>query len=379
MKFIQRPYEAGDEVNINKLYRLITGRGRNIEEFCWEWIHTWNGQGSMWLAFDEDREQGDKLIMQYSLIPIPFSFWGKSFLAGKTENCMCHPDCRGKGEYFQHEKESFKEAKNQFDLFFTTAGDVTKGTVGVIRRKLGYVAFDAWTQYVFCLNPKYLRILVKSKLQQKNKIFLFLAKGLITVISHIFVLYFRLQISPRPVADIRLFNKHEAPLDEIEHFWNRNKSTYMITVDRHNSYLKWRINQNPYHDYKYLLYYKDDNLVGYAIYLINNKNSFVITDILAENRDMSIFSDIVTYLIWNGKDMAADAVTCGTLVNNEILHDLFSRKKFLNLYKLRKLTESKENTNAFHVYISPEINSRKNPLDPRNWYVTDLVKEGRTY
>ena len=159
MNIEKRLYQPGDEVNINKLYKLLTDRDRSIDEYLWEWINTWNGQGSMWLAFDKDREEGDKLIMQYSLIPTPFSFWGKSYLAGKTENCMCHPDLRGKGQFIPHEKESFEEAKKKYDLFFTTAGDEAKGTVGAIRRKLGYVAFDSWAYYTFYITNKYLHSL----------------------------------------------------------------------------------------------------------------------------------------------------------------------------------------------------------------------------
>jgi hypothetical protein len=378
MKLVKRFYRPGDEVNINKLYKLLTGIDRSIDEYRWEWIDTWKGPGRMWLAFDEDREADDHLIMQYSLIPTPFSFWGKPYLAAKTENCMCHPDFRGKSQYFQHEKESFETAQKEYGLFFTTAGDVTKGTVGAIRRKLGYVAFDAWTQYVFCLGSKYLKNLITSKLQKIKKTPSILTKGIAAAISYIFSIYFRHHLPQRPSADIRIFNKHEAPLGEIESFWNLNKPFYMITVDRKSPYLSWRINQNPYRDYTYLLLYKENRLVGYAIFLLNEDNVVVITDILAENKDISIFKTIVTYLIRHAKDLGAAAVTCSTLVNNAILNDVFSKLKFINLYKLMNLVKNKENLNAFHVYVSSEIDSKQNPWDPRNWYVTDLVKEGRT-
>ena len=42
-----------------------------------EWINTWNGQGSIWLVFDDKRIADDQLIAQYSLIPTPLSFFGK--------------------------------------------------------------------------------------------------------------------------------------------------------------------------------------------------------------------------------------------------------------------------------------------------------------
>jgi hypothetical protein len=152
----------------------------------------------------------------------------------------------------------------------------------------------------------------------------------------------------------------------------------MITVDRKSAYLTWRINQNPYYDYKYLLYYQENRLIGYAIFLMNEDNACVISDILVENKSMPIFKTILSYLIWHAKDIGACAVTCSTLVKNPILNEVFSKCGFANLYKLRKIYDNKELLNSFHVYVSPEVNSKENPLNPENWYITDLVREGRT-
>lgn len=378
LKIVKRRYQPGDEVNINKLYRLITNIDRTVEKHRWEWVDTWKGQGSMWLAFDDERTEGDRLIMQFSLIPTPFSFWGRPYLAGKTENCMCHPDYRGKGQYFQHEKESFEEARQEYDLFFTTAGDVSKGTVGAIRRKLGYVAFDAWTQYVFCLNKKYVARLSYARLEERKKIPVFMVKFLAAAIAYVFAAYFKL-FTPAPpaAADIRIFCKHDAPMEEIERFWNRIKDAYPITVDRTRDYLAWRINRNPYYDYHYLLYYRENHLAGYAIFFVNVQNSCVITDILAENRDTAVFDAMIANLIRHAREIGADAVSCGALTGNTVLKDVFARNRFIDLHVFRKMLARKKNLNAFHVYLSPKLASLKGSLDPRNWYMTDLVKEGR--
>ena len=156
-----RTFLPGDEVAINALYKLITGIERSPEEFSWEWIDTWDGQGSMWLAFDRIQKPGDRLIMQYSLIPTPLSFWGEHYLAGKTENCMCHPEYRSSGRYFPHEKNCFKEAQKRFQVFFTTAGNVSNGAAGAIRRKLGYIAFDSWINYFYCAKEYIIQYEVK--------------------------------------------------------------------------------------------------------------------------------------------------------------------------------------------------------------------------
>lgn len=378
MKLVQREYRPGDEFNINKLYKIVSGIDRSVQEYEWEWIKTWDGKGSIWLALDEDRNEEDRLIMQYSLIPTPFSFWGKPYLAGKTENCMCHPDYRGQHIYFPHERKHFEEAKKRFQTFFTTAGDATKGAPGAVRRKLGYIAFDAWAHYLFCIERKYWEKILFTRLKKKLK-FTVLVKLVLKLISYIFSLYFYFVFPCKPSGDIRIFNKHDAPLDEIVNLWNRNKQSYMITVDRIRSYIEWRINQNPYFDYKYLFYYKQKRLVGYAIFTMNKYNVCEITDILVDNGDASLFKIIIDYLVHHVRDIGGSAVLCRTLLNNLILKKVFSETRFLNMYKIRRILARQENPLAFHVYVSKDIESKNDPFEPQNWYVTDLLTEGRTH
>ncbi len=167
MNIISRKYHLGDEVQINGLYRLIAKKDRSIQEYLWEWINTWDGQGSIWLMLEKKKPKNKQIIGQYSLIPTPFSFWGKRYLAGKTENCMSHPDYRGTGIYFLHEKEYFEEAKKRFQLFFTTAGNAAKGAPGAVRRKLNYTAFDSWLQYGYCLNSLALNKIIYPVIEKK--------------------------------------------------------------------------------------------------------------------------------------------------------------------------------------------------------------------
>ena len=128
MKLSERAYKPGDEAGINRLYKLITGLDRSVSEYRWEWVDTWAGQGGIWLLFDNDRKSDDRLIAQYSLIPTPMSFLGKAYMAGKTENCMSHPDYRGKGIYYPHEKKYFEEAQKRFDVFFPSRSKIIKAS-----------------------------------------------------------------------------------------------------------------------------------------------------------------------------------------------------------------------------------------------------------
>ena len=64
MNFVSRKYESGDEIYINKLYKTISEIDRSTAEYKWEWVDTWAGKGSVWLLFDQEREENDQLICQ---------------------------------------------------------------------------------------------------------------------------------------------------------------------------------------------------------------------------------------------------------------------------------------------------------------------------
>jgi len=379
MKLKRRKYKPGDEVYINKLYKLITNIDRSLPEYEWEWLNTWNGQGSIWLLFDEERKENGQLIGQYSLIPAPFSIWGESYLAGKTENCMSHPDYRGKGIYFPHEKKYFKEAQEKFQLFFTTAGNAAKGTPGAVRRKLGYVAFDSWIEYIYCTNSNALHKRIYPKLESKIGSIFGLIKLMSIMISKICFMYTYMFSPKRANQSIKLLNENNSPINEIEALWNRNKTLYGITVDRTSSYLNWRINQNPYCEHKYLLYYKDDKLIGYIIFKIND-NVIRVVDILAENKDQSIFKVMIDNLIIYSKKEKIGFIICSTLKGNKILKKVFHRNGFIKIdtFSLKKIFSKTNNQKPFHVFISKKVVVSKDIFNPENWYVTGLVTEGRS-
>jgi len=379
MKLTQRSYKLGDEININKLYKLVAGIERNGPEFDWEWLDTWNGQGSMWLVFDEDREDGDRLIMQYSLIPTPFIFWGKSYLAGKTENCMCHPDYRGKGLYFPHERKYFEEAKKRFQIFFTTAGNATKGAPGAVRRKLGYNALDSWIDFFFLTDIQYAREEMFSRLDNKPSLSAGVIKFFSYMMSWFVYAYFQTRTFKSANVKTALFDINNAPIGKIVEMWNRNKKFYGITVDRNRSYLSWRINQNPYFVYRYLTLYKDERLVGYIIFYLTKNNNLRIEDILAEEKDSSIFVQLLAQMVLLAKREKVGAIVFSTLKGNRILTEVFRKSGFLykEALSIKNIFSKNKEENPFHVYISGSVPDFQKAYEPANWYITGLVKEGR--
>ncbi len=376
---LQRSYQPGDEIQINNLYKLITGRKRSNEEYVWEWINTWDGMGEIWLYFDKNRKPNDQLIAQYSLIPTPLSIFGETYISGKTENCMSHPDIRGHGLYFPHESKYFNETKKRFKVFFTTTGHVAKGAPGKIRQKLGYRAFDDWVSYrVFCRNQNFsidFNSLFPSILT-KNSII----KKMCELIFSAFLRILPRQNISNTNGCFKIYDDSNIPLKLVENLWNQNKTSYGITVDRSESYLKWRLVENPYHNHMYVCYFEKGKLIGYAV-MVAEQNSYLIIDLFANKNQPIVLKKILITIKHLASKNGIFQVKCNTLKRNKCLARIlksagfFNPKEILNKFIMKKSKKPSQ----FFVYISKEINIKGNPWNHNHWYVTDLLKEGRPY
>lgn len=376
MRTVSRPYRPGDEIEINRLYGSITGRYRTPEEFSWEWLNTWAGQGSMNLVFDLDREEGDQLIAQYSLIPTPLSVWGRPTVAGKTENCMSHPDHRGSGVYSSHERECFEKEKKKYSFFFTTAGQVAGGAVGRVRMKLGYVAFDNWANYTLWLQTSALREDLYSILAAKGGSGTKLAPVASGLLATVLQTYSRLR-RPRPCRyRVAVYGAPDAPLEAIGGLWERNRARYGITVDRSVSYLGWRVNDDPYVEHEYLTMHGDDGLLGCAISFVQGDTLHVV-DVLVDGAHTELFRNLLGALIERGRDLGVTRIKCLVLRRSVLLPRRLRSAGFVDTSALAPAAMlRKPPPRQFFVYIPPELRGDPAVTDNANWYITALVLEG---
>jgi len=379
---VSRPYRPGDEAQINRLYAMITGRERTPEQYAWEWLETWDGRGTMDLMFDLDRPEGDQLIAQYSLIPTPLSVFGKPTVAGKTENCMSHPDHRRTGLYFPHEQEWFEKEKERYSFFFTTAGQVSHGAVGKIRLKLGYLAFDNWVRYTLWLKPDVLRDELRSIAAAKGKpgkalapAFGGLGTGALQGVS-------RLRRRGGCGHRAETHKAGAAPLDEIEALWDRNREAYGISVDRTARYLEWRIDRDPYLEHEYLTI-RDGGagggLLGYAVYYVRD-GILSLVDLIVEGRSPALHRHLLAAVTGRGEELGAEKVTCLTLRRGRELARSLRASGFLNKGILSPAAFRRSfRPRQFFLYVPEELRDDPRVTEHDNWYVTELVLEGRDY
>jgi hypothetical protein len=374
VRTVSRAYRPGDETQINRLYLSLTGRDRTPEEFAWEWLDTWAGRGSINLVFDLDREEGDQLIAQYSLIPTPLSVFGRPMLAGKTENCMSHPDCRGTGLYSAHERECFEKEKERYSFFFTTAGTVSAGAVGRVRSKLGYVAFDDWANYTLWLKTSVLREDIGSILKAKGAKKLAPALGSLLAVA--LQTYSRLRRPRSCRYRVAVHDPEDAPLEEIAGLWERNRRRYGVTVDRSAGYLRWRVNDDPHVEHRYLTLRGDEGLLGYAIAFVQEGDLHVV-DVLVDGARADLFDHLFAALARWGRELRLSRVKCLALRRSVLLPSRLSRAGFIDssLFTRGRLF-NKQAPRQFYLYIPEELRGEPTVTGHADWYITSLVLEG---
>jgi len=373
---VSRAYQPGDEVQINRLYRLITGRDRSAAEFAWEWLDTWAGQGSINLVFDLDREEGDQLIAQYSLIPTPLSLWGRPMVAGKTENCMSHPDYRGTGLYSEHERRCFADEKKKYSFFFTTAGQVTGGAVGKIRTKLGYVPFDDWADYTLWLRTATLRDDIRGFLAAKGGAWETAAPVVSGVVAAALQAYSHLRRRHSCRYRVAVHGTGDAPLEEIAALWERNRLRYGISVDRSVRYLQWRVNDDPHVEHEYLTISGPGGLLGYAISFVQG-DTLHIVDLLVDDARPDLFRDLLAAVARRGRELGVVRVRCRVLRRSSLLPRRLRSGGFIDAGIRSPLSIVRgSRPRQFFIYVPEELRDDPRILDHANWYVTGLVLEG---
>lgn len=372
-----RSYKSGDEIALINLYNLVTGRSRTLEEYSWEWLETTEGQGSIWIIEKKDDGQ---IVGHHGLIPIPFNYFGQSMVVGKTENTLIHPQHKGNVLYFLFEREFFEEAKERFDLLYTTMG---AGTPGKIRLKLGYFPVSSYLKYTKISCKAGLDELVDRAVAPRIKS-RWLAKLVALYLKLFNYLLVPLWVNRSPTLRRRVklerITAIEPLLTALEELWMLSKGHYPITIDRNSRYLKWRIFDNPNVKYDFFAAFEADQLVGYVIVEHQLKQSQIVDLIVAKN-DPTLFDALLQALTNLMKTEQVNRLQFSTLAGCTYLHRSLIRNGFY------PLTNLKSRLNTIWKQSSPErsqlLIKAINPLldcerlsQANNWYYTDIFTEG---
>ena len=372
--FVGRTFQPGDEITLIDLYNQITGRLRTKEEFVWEWLETPEGQGSIWVIEDESTKQ---IVGHHGLIPVRLSYFGQPVLSGKTENTMVRAEYRGKIGYTSYERQFLEEAKSRYGLTYTTRG---YGPPARVRLRLGYFAVGGYATYVHVGSRSALDKLVARIVSNfvKNAFVSRLVTLVQRPINLFLIRFFVANCRVDETVRLKSVDSIDEVAQDLDSWWDKNRSAFGVTVSRHARYLKWRLFDNPNTSYAFMAAMREKELVGYIVTERIEAEEAIIHDIIVENNDSILFDTVMQLAIRSLKQEGIHVLAFQTLrsdneLNRSMKRNGFRAFRFLTqwLFKLARRHES-----LLYVRIlDPELDQAK-AKDPRNWYFTSLFGEG---
>lgn len=357
-----------DNDAINKLYNRITGRKRTLEEYKWEWLDNPAGESERWVIYEESTSE---IVGHHGLIPIRFSAWGTTVLAGKTENTMVSPEHRNKFVYLSFEKRMLEEAKKRFDLLFTTAGG---GAPGKIRERLGYETMGRWTTYLLYASPRYILGWSVDYLASIDKTALFLLP-LLLPLSLLALLGMAAHRAVRTMVDqsvhgIRMVesptvNEHK---EELDRFWQENRKYFGPTPERSGAYLEWRFQRNPHNKFRLFLFYERSELRGYAMIRPGETKTggrmlsrMEIDDIVAAGNEERLYGCFLKNLLKVAKEFHSGGLK--TVESDDALNRALRRARLVP-------RRDQPKNHPFYAY------AHKPGLNLKGWFITEALSEG---
>jgi hypothetical protein len=95
--------------------------------------------------------------------------------------------------------------------------------------------------------------------------------------------------------------------NRFDALWREAAPSYPIVVKRDSTYLSWRFDKNPVIDYQILAYFEADQLLGYTVINIYQRDQAQIVDLLTVP-DSAIAQSIVTGVLHLSLDQGAKIV-----------------------------------------------------------------------
>lgn len=373
---ISRRFTQKDKKKLNELYNFVFNRSRTIENFNWEFTN--NPQGAMYSWVLED-SKSYRIIGHYGLIPIEFIYFGKTVLAGKTENTMLHPQYRSRGLYQPFEVSCIHKASQIFSLIWVSYSAAT-----TTHAKAGYILVGELILYIYINKTSITRILENSiKDRISNGIISIFLQKLSQPIAHIFAFLFSKNIVIDSEIKLEKVKTIDSIAKKIIELWDNVKANYGITVQRSIPYLQWRIFDNPYLKYEFYIALKQGKVVGYVIIRIANNGENkrgIIVDILVADQKSKMLDSILSQAITIFFKRGVYQIEFPTLKSTNFINKALKRNGFVSFSMLKKVmrkTTSKEYKGS--LLMVKALDDKLDPTkvsNPAYWYFTNIVTEG---
>lgn len=314
-------------------------------------------------------EQNGEIIGTQAALPIPLRRNNQTVVSAKSEETLVRPDFRGNNVFALMYDQVFKNANHDgIQLIWGFTGAKKPFS------KIGFQVFNnGLNNYIFVTSIA--RIIRQYSTQTREQ-------GIRGIIKRLFLISMFIFIKVMNVFDFGLSSKSDGYktvfIDEFSQETDKlqidvsEQIPDLITIERNESYMRWRISHNPYYYHQVLGLYLENNLVGYAVLArLDNSLEMIIVDMLIKPDHLKCGIEV---LVRDIKKMAAKDKNLGYIS--------FLLMPCLNNYTAQMLKGIKSagffksiGTMPFIIKILND-DIRNTYTDVNKWYINGLMTEG---
>ncbi|MBW1709236.1 MAG: GNAT family N-acetyltransferase [Deltaproteobacteria bacterium] len=248
-----RPYQKGDEKDLNVILRKIYHREVNDAYWWWKYLENPLGSHFSYCALLDDRVVGFA-----GGIPYRIKAGDREIIGGQLMDLMVEPELQGKKAFSPIMKASLGDLMKKTDMYYGFTNEHSFRVYSQDKRH--EVAFKV---------PRMIKILNTEALI-KNKVSLDIAAKAVGSLSD-----FGLKIteklqssSKKSDLNIQMIDKFDERFDE---FWEKVSAHFEILQVRDHNYLEWRYSRHP--------------LIQYTTYAVEEKNDILGFMVLKNESD----------------------------------------------------------------------------------------------
>lgn len=347
-----------DLPSINALIEGWYGKERKYSPHQFNWAFFDRDPGpSLLLGAVEDQ----KIIGTQAVLPIKMRAGEKTFWSGKSEETLLHKDFRGQGIFGKLYNEIFNMIDPDINVIWGTTA---------AKKPLEKCGFTTPTNVIYTMvftgAPAKVFPIGEVSVAKKQK-----------AMRRLFSLYHRMI---RHKTSLLLLGKKPDPrvVEEVDFefyyaVWKKMAAQfpYLVSVERSESWLKWRFEKNPHREYR-MLKFEDSDSLGGLIFTANKQTGAIyLVDFVANGLMPSVANALVDRLVSIAKkegyssvvDIALDVDLAPQNARIDALTYYGSfRKHMKGLYLVKR--------------ISPMIEMDREKLAAENWYYSYLMTHG---
>ena len=344
------------ETELVNLYKTSFGHDINTE--LWKWKHTNTS------ATPSDPEvivamDGDKIVGARPFLDIEMWLADKKVMAAQHCDTMVHPEYQKQGLFNLMGQFSLKYLKEKgYAISYGFPNQLSQH--GFIKQ--GYKIISEKEDMFFILQPK--RFMVNK---WGNKLL-----GSFTGIIYDILLSnkskrtFKLSESYQVLTADRFI----VELSQIDSLRDRS----VIDLVRNESFLKWRFDDHPEFEYKYIVLLKEGKLMGYAVFKVlkdkDGANQAWIMDYLVKDYDSICFQILLHSCLTELEKMDCISVHIRIIGKQNPMRGLFKRAGFRSVleFPYNKFYHFSAIFDA--IEIQDKLTGHINIYDKENWRVS---------